>query len=118
MGRVRIENFGMTGLKIHPQMVGKGVDRNGRHGTLLFHAEEIRRDSHRYGTQGGLMKTRLLSMADVARESMVPRHRISYALEIGLLREPPRVGGRRCFGPRDLEAIRTHFGKASPNERQ
>ncbi len=64
------------------------------------------------------MKTRLLSMADVARESMVPRYRISYALERGLLREPPRVGGRRCFGYQDLEAIRTHFGKDSKNERQ
>ena len=108
----------MTGLKIHPQMVGKGVDRNGRHGTLLFHAEEIRRGSHRYGNKGGLMKTRLLSMADVARESMVPRYRISYALETGVLEEPPRVGNRRCFRSKDLEAIRSYFGKDSKNERQ
>jgi DNA-binding transcriptional MerR regulator len=64
------------------------------------------------------MKTRLLSMADVARESMVPRHRISYALEIGALPEPPRLGGRRCFRSKDLEAIRSYFGKDSKNERQ
>jgi hypothetical protein len=64
------------------------------------------------------MKTRLLSMADVVRESMIPRYRISYALETGVIKEPPRVGTRRCFSWKDLEAIRTHFGKASPNERQ
>jgi hypothetical protein len=64
------------------------------------------------------MKTRLLSMADISRESMVPRHRITYAIERGAIKDPPRVGGRRCFRPRDLEAIRTYFGKGSKNERQ
>ena len=65
-----------------------------------------------------LMKTRLLSMADVARESMVPRYRISYGLETGVLKEPRRVGNRRCFSSKDLEAIRSYFGKDSKNERQ
>ena len=64
------------------------------------------------------MKTRLLSMADVVRESMIPRYRICYGLEIGVLKEPRRVGNRRCFSSKDLEAIRFYFGKDSKNERQ
>lgn len=49
---------------------------------------------------------------------MVARYRISYALETGVLEEPPRVGNRRCFRSKDLEAIRSYFGKDSKNERQ
>jgi hypothetical protein len=108
----------MTGLKTDAAMVEE--ERTEMDGTELSYSTQKKFVGVAIDTapKEVLMKTRLLSMADVARESMVPRHRISYALEIGLLREPARVGGRRCFGLRDLEAIRTHFGKASPNERQ
>ena len=64
------------------------------------------------------MPRRLLSMSEVAKESMVPRYRISYALERGQLKEPPRLNGRRCFSNRDLEAIRNHFGRGVQHDRR
>lgn len=57
------------------------------------------------------MPMRLLSMADVVRESQVPKHRIVYALERGSLQAPLMVNGRRCFTPADLQRIVAFFAK-------
>jgi DNA-binding transcriptional MerR regulator len=55
------------------------------------------------------MPARLLSIADVARESGVPRHRLVYALITGRLQEPRRLQNRRAFSPQDLEQIKKYF---------
>jgi hypothetical protein len=57
------------------------------------------------------MPTKLLSMADVVRESQVPRYRIVYALQSGAIREPLKINGRRLFSLADLRRIVTHFAK-------
>jgi len=57
------------------------------------------------------MHTRLLSITDVSKESGVPRHRITYALATGRIREPKRLKNRRCFSPQDLERIKTFFAR-------
>lgn len=57
------------------------------------------------------MPSRLLSMADIVRESQIPKYRIVYALEKGVLREPQRLNGRRCFTATDLERIVAFFTK-------
>lgn len=57
------------------------------------------------------MSTRLLSMCDVVRESQVSRHRISYALQIGAIKEPLKVNGRRVFTGSDLARIIAFFGR-------
>jgi hypothetical protein len=48
----------------------------------------------------------LLGMADVVRESLVPRHRIVYLLERGFVTEPKRIGNRRLFTRDQLETIK------------
>lgn len=57
------------------------------------------------------MPMKLLSMADVVRESQVPRHRVVYALQSGSIREPMKINGRRLFSPADLRRIVAHFAK-------
>lgn len=57
------------------------------------------------------MSSRLLSMSDVVRESQVSRHRISYALQIGAVKEPLKVNGRRVFTGSDLARIIAFFEK-------
>lgn len=57
------------------------------------------------------MPTQLLSLADVAKESGVPRHRITYAIGNGRLKEPCRLQNRRCFTARDLEEIKQYFSR-------
>jgi DNA-binding transcriptional MerR regulator len=57
------------------------------------------------------MPTRLLSITDIAKESGVPRHRISYAIVTGRIREPRRLQNRRCFTARDLEEIKQYFSR-------
>jgi DNA-binding transcriptional MerR regulator len=52
------------------------------------------------------MNQELLSMADVVRESLVPRHRIVYLLERGVVTEPKRIGNRRVFTRDQLETIK------------
>ena len=108
----------MNPLKRRSQMVDEVVDEINGVGLSYSQQKKFIRFLIDRTTKGDLMKHRLLSMADVARESMVPRYRISYALEIGVLKEPPRVGSRRCFSSKDLEAIRSYFRKESKNERQ
>ena len=108
----------MNPLKTRSQMVEEVV--NEINGEALSYSQQkkfIRFFIDR-ATKGDLMTKRLLSMADVCKKSMIPRHRVAYALERGVIKEPPRVGGRRCFSSRDLEAIRSYFGKDSKNERQ
>jgi DNA-binding transcriptional MerR regulator len=51
----------------------------------------------------------MLSMSEAARAAGVAPHRIKYGLKTGLLKEPARAGGRRCFTPEDVERIRRHF---------
>lgn len=57
------------------------------------------------------MPTKILSMADVVRESQVPRYKITYALQSGSIREPMKINGRRLFSLADLRRIVAHFGK-------
>ena len=57
------------------------------------------------------MPNRLLSMADVVRESRIPRHRIVYGLQVGAIREPMRLNGRRVFNGNDLTQIVAFFTK-------
>ncbi len=54
----------------------------------------------------------MLSMSEAARATGVAPHRIKYALITGLLKEPAKAGGRRCFSPEDMERIRRHFAAA------
>jgi DNA-binding transcriptional MerR regulator len=63
------------------------------------------------------MPARLLSIADVARESGVPRHRVVYALTTGRLKEPRRLQNRRCFTPQDLEQVKRHFSETGGSRR-
>jgi DNA-binding transcriptional MerR regulator len=51
----------------------------------------------------------LFSMSEAAKATGVAPYRIKYALQTRRLPEPGRVGGRRCFGPDDVELIRRHF---------
>ncbi len=55
------------------------------------------------------MPTRLLSITDVSKESGVPRHRITYALGTGRLKEPQRLQNRRAFTATDLERVKAFF---------
>lgn len=60
------------------------------------------------------MDKQLLSLADVSAQTGIRRHRISYALIAGVLREPKRLGNTRCFSPDDVVRIRDHFaGRAA-----
>jgi len=51
----------------------------------------------------------LFSMSEAAKATGVAPYRIKYALLTQRLPEPGRVGGRRVFGPDDVELIRRHF---------
>jgi DNA-binding transcriptional MerR regulator len=51
----------------------------------------------------------LFSMSEAAKATGVAPYRIKYALQTRRLPEPGRVGGRRVFGPDDVELIRRHF---------
>jgi len=53
----------------------------------------------------------MFSTSEVARESGVPPHRVSYALLCGKIKEPSRLKGRRAFSPRDLERVKIFFSK-------
>lgn len=58
----------------------------------------------------------LFSMSEAAAAAGVASYRIKYALETGVLKEPQRLAGRRCFTPEDVERVRRHFaagGRAS-----
>ena len=57
------------------------------------------------------MPTRLLSMADIVRESRIPRHKIVYALQVGALRQPLLLNGRRIFTGNDLARIVAFFAR-------
>jgi hypothetical protein len=57
------------------------------------------------------MSIRLLSMADVVRESRIPRHKIAYQLQIGTIKEPLHLNGRRVFTSIDLAEIIAFFTK-------
>ncbi len=55
----------------------------------------------------------LFSMSEAAKATGVAPYRIKYALQTRRLPEPGRVGGRRVFGPDDVELIRRHFAAAA-----
>lgn len=60
------------------------------------------------------MDKQLLSLADVSAQTGIRRYRISYALSVGFIPEPKRVGNTRCFSPADVVRIRDHFaGRAA-----
>jgi DNA-binding transcriptional MerR regulator len=55
----------------------------------------------------------LFSMSEAAKATGIAPYRIKYALQTQRLPEPGRVGGRRVFGPDDVELIRRHFAGAT-----
>jgi hypothetical protein len=55
----------------------------------------------------------LFSMSEAAKATGIAPYRIKYALLTHRLPEPGRVGGRRVFGPDDVELIRRHFAGAT-----
>lgn len=54
-------------------------------------------------------KMKLFSMIDVVRRVGVPRHKITYALERGFIKEPQNLQGRRCFTEEEVKEIMIHF---------
>jgi hypothetical protein len=48
----------------------------------------------------------LLSMADVERRTGVPRSWTNYQMQKGLIQEPSRLRGRRCFTPEQADEIK------------
>ncbi len=52
-----------------------------------------------------------LFLKDVSRLLDVKPYRITYALSVGLVREPARrFDNKRIFGPADLKRLAAHFG--------
>lgn len=48
----------------------------------------------------------MYSISEVASANGIASHRIRYLLEKGVLKEPPRVNGRRVFSASDIELVR------------
>lgn len=58
---------------------------------------------------------KLLSTGETARLLGLPIHKISYAIASKKVPEVKRaLGGRRGFGPRDIEKVAKHFGIVLP----
>jgi DNA-binding transcriptional MerR regulator len=51
----------------------------------------------------------MYGIGEVAAMTGIASHRIKYLLQKGVIPEPARVAGRRCFMPADIEAVRRHF---------
>ena len=51
----------------------------------------------------------MYSIAEVARANGIAPYQVKYLLQKGVLKEPQRLNGRRCFTPADLERVRRHF---------
>ena len=55
------------------------------------------------------MESTLLSIADVARLLHVQDYKIAYAHRIGVLKDVVRVGGKRVYGPEDVQRVKDYF---------
>jgi DNA-binding transcriptional MerR regulator len=51
----------------------------------------------------------MYSIGEVAKASGVAPYQVKYLLQKGILKEPRRLNGRRCFTAAEREAIRHHF---------
>jgi DNA-binding transcriptional MerR regulator len=56
----------------------------------------------------------MYSIGEVAKASGVAPHQVKYLLQKGVVKEPRRLNGRRCFTARDLEQVRGHFHPEKP----
>jgi DNA-binding transcriptional MerR regulator len=56
----------------------------------------------------------MYSIGEVAKACGVAPYQIKYMLKTGMLKEPRRLAGRRCFTATDLEKVRRHFRPEKP----
>ena len=57
------------------------------------------------------MKKQHFLLRDVARRLGVKPYQVSYALSVGLVREPElRIANKRVFLPEDIDRLAAHFG--------
>ncbi len=59
------------------------------------------------------MANEMYGMSDLVKATGISKHRIVYALERGVIPEPRRLAGRRCFSPTDIDRIRRWFGSTN-----
>ncbi|MFH5803192.1 MerR family transcriptional regulator [Alienimonas sp. DA493] len=59
----------------------------------------------------------LMGLAEVSRLLGVRKHRISYALDNGLLPETARISNKRAFSPDDVRRLAEHFEVPPPDLR-
>lgn len=51
----------------------------------------------------------MYSIAEVARANGIATYQVRYLLQKGIVQEPRRLNGRRCFTLADLKAVRRHL---------
>jgi DNA-binding transcriptional MerR regulator len=56
----------------------------------------------------------MYSIGEVAKACGVAPYQIKYMLLKGVLKEPRRLAGRRCFADRDLERVRRYLESRKP----
>lgn len=55
------------------------------------------------------MANEMYGMSDLVKATGISKHRIVYALERGVIPEPRRLAGRRCFSAIDIDWIKRWF---------
>jgi len=56
----------------------------------------------------------MYSIGEVAKACGVAPYQIKHMLLKGVLKEPRRLAGRRCFADRDLERVRRYLESRKP----